>query len=102
MGPRIELKGRYKFANQKKPEERAANKQDPRHVFYEAMLRHSTFEAYDADVGDQVVVNKGQRRYVTGRAEMSYAARERGWVVGVDMIVPRWRRGQRRPSASGG
>jgi hypothetical protein len=94
MAPAIELKGRYKFANQTKPKDRADNKNDTRHIFYVAMLRNNTFENYYADVGDRKVVITTQKgtRIVTGRGEILYAACDRGWIVGIDMVVPRWRR----------
>jgi hypothetical protein len=95
MARRIELKGRYKFVNQTKPQNRADNKNDTRHIFYEAMLRNNTFEDYEADVGDEKVVIRAQEgtRLVTGHDEIMYVACDRGWIVGIDMAVPRWRRG---------
>jgi hypothetical protein len=84
MAQRIEFHGRYRFANQKRPEIRKANQNDPRHIFYEAMFRHNTFEAYEADVGEKTVLIRTSTgtRPVSGHDEIRYAVRDRKWIKG--------------------
>lgn len=82
MLPRLEYTGRYVFANDDKLRERAARTNDPRHVFYRAMLTHSTYDDYEAEMGARVVMiptRRGQRP-VTGHAEIRYARDDRGWI----------------------
>lgn len=82
MSPRLEYTGRYIFANHDKLRERAARTNDPRHIFYRAMLTHSTYDDYEAEMGSRVVMvptRRGQRP-VTGHAEIRYARDDRGWI----------------------
>ena len=61
--------------------ERQAERNDPRKVFYRAMLRHGTYEAYLADVGQVAVEIPGKKvNPITGRMEILYARRN-GWIV---------------------
>ena len=61
--------------------EKQAERDDPRNVFYRAMLRHGTYEAYLADVGRVAVeVPDKQVNPITGRMEILYARRN-GWIV---------------------
>lgn len=58
-----------------------AVRDDPRNVFYAAMLKHRTYEAYLAEVGSVgVEVPNNKMNPITGRAEILYARRN-GWVV---------------------
>src|ERR1700730_12362379 len=82
VSPRLEYTGGYVFANHHKLRERAARTDDPRHIFYRAMLTHSTYDDYEADMGSRVVMvptRRGQRP-VTGHAEIRYARDDRGWI----------------------
>lgn len=82
MSPRSEYTGRYVFANHDKLRERAGRTNDPRHIFYRAMLTHSTYDGYEAEMGSRVVMiptRRGQRP-VTGHAEIRYARCHRGWI----------------------
>jgi hypothetical protein len=78
----LEYSGRYAFANSDQIRRRAADTGDPRHIFYRAMLAHSTYEAYEADVGATKVVAPtpfGQKT-VTGHAEIVYARDRVRWI----------------------
>jgi hypothetical protein len=82
MARRLEYTGRYVFANNEKLRERAARLNDPRHIFYRAMLTHSTYEAYQAERGERIVMiatRRGQRP-VSGHAEFRYARTIGGWI----------------------
>jgi hypothetical protein len=82
MSRRLEYTGRYVFANHDKLRERAARTNDPRHIFYRAMLTHSTYDGYEAEMGSRVVMvptRRGQRP-VIGHAEIRYARDDRGWI----------------------
>jgi hypothetical protein len=47
-----ELKGSYRIVNDAHMRKRAANSEDPRHIFYLAGLTSRTFEEYLTKVGD--------------------------------------------------
>lgn len=61
--------------------QRASRLDDPRHVFYMAMLGNDTHEAYEAAVGRvQVFIPDYKKGPISGRMEMLYARRN-GWIV---------------------
>jgi hypothetical protein len=61
--------------------QRASRRDDPRHVFYVAMLSNDTHEAYEATVGRmQVIIPDYKKGPISGRMEMLYARRS-GWIV---------------------
>ena len=61
--------------------QRASRRDDPRHVFYVAMLSNDTDEVYEATVGSMQVIIPGYKKgSISGRMEMLYARRS-GWVV---------------------
>jgi len=82
MARRLEYSGRYAFANYDRIRERAERTNDPRHVFYRAMLTHSTYEAYETDVGPMKVVAPTPfgHKTVTGHAEIVYARDRVRWI----------------------
>jgi hypothetical protein len=82
MHVRTHISGRYVRSNIEFLE-RQAKRNDPRCVFYAAMLRHNTYEAYLADVG-QVAVEIPNKvvNPITGRMEILYARRN-GWIADV-------------------
>jgi hypothetical protein len=60
-----------------------ANRNDPRRVFYRAMLQHSTYEGYLAAVGTVAVeVLCYKAGPITGRMEILYCRRN-GWIADV-------------------
>ncbi len=85
MAPRKKvLIGRYTRSNEAFLRQRAERRDDPRHVFYVAMLANDTYEAYEAEVeGIQVVVPKRHKGPINGHMEMLYARRI-GWIVDDD------------------
>ena len=82
MAIRLHYAGPYVFVNQAMLRERANRRNDPRHIFYQAMLEHSTYEDYEAAVGGRTVTidTRRGRRPVTGHAEIRYARDDRGWI----------------------
>ncbi len=54
MKEQVHLTGRYRLLNEAFLREKA-NRDDPRNVFYAAMLRNSTYTAYLAEVGQKEV-----------------------------------------------
>lgn len=81
MAPRIEFSGRFKRVNEAFLRERANRQDDPRKIFYKAMLRCETYEAYEAEVGNTEVLVEtfNPPRFVSGHTEMWYA-RDSGWI----------------------
>ena len=76
MGTRTNLSGRYRLVKQAFLRQKAAAVEDPTHGFYEAMLRHDTYEAYLADVGRVTVEKPGFKAGpVNGRDEILYCRR---------------------------
>ena len=60
---------------------RAHQTDDPRNVFYKAMLQHDTYEDYLEQVGKVTVVAPTYKRAaISGHAEIIYA-RHHGWIV---------------------
>ena len=75
------LTGRYTRVNEAFLRQRANRRDDPRHVFYAAMLANETYESYEAAVrGIEVVVPTYKKGPITGHMEMLYA-RNSGWIV---------------------
>lgn len=81
VGTTTLISGRYNIVNQAWLREKAAQKDDPRHIFYLAMLSECTYEGYLAAVGKkEVVVESYKQGPISGRMEILYC-RRRGWVV---------------------
>jgi hypothetical protein len=58
-----------------------ANRNDPRNVFYKAMLANDTYEGYTAQVrGIEVSVETYRTSPINGRMEILYARRS-GWIT---------------------
>ena len=58
-----------------------SNRDDPRKLFYAAMLANKTYEAYLAEVGQKEVHVDGYKANpISGRMEILYCRRNR-WVV---------------------
>lgn len=75
------LSGRYTRINEVFLRERAGRRNDPRHVFYVAMLTNNTYETYEAAIrGIVVSVATYRTGPVNGHMEMLYARRN-GWIV---------------------
>lgn len=78
------LKGAFVLINESFIREKANRKDDPRHIFYKAMLETSTYEAYEAAVGGiEVSVETYKTGPISGRMEIKYA-RKRGWIADAD------------------
>jgi hypothetical protein len=60
-----------------------ANRDDPRHVFYVAMLKHRTYEGYLAEVGQTRVEVPGfKENPISGRREILFCRqRQNRWIV---------------------
>jgi hypothetical protein len=75
------LTGRYTRSNEALLRQRSSCRDDPRHVFYAAMLACDTYDAYEAAVqGIQVIVPNFKKGPINGHTEMLYARRS-GWIV---------------------
>jgi hypothetical protein len=75
------LSGRYIRSNEAFLHQRARRQDDPRHVFYIAMLSNVTYDAYEAMVGSmQVIIPNFKKGPISGHMEMLYARRS-GWIV---------------------
>jgi hypothetical protein len=73
MVERTILRGNFLIANDALIRDKA-NRDDPRNVFYKAMLDHRTYEAYeDAVRGIAVSVPTFRTGMITGRMEILYA-----------------------------
>jgi hypothetical protein len=71
-----DLRGGYRILKDAFIRKKAQTKSDPTHIFYEAMLRHKTYEAYLADVGRTIIDRPGYKRGPTnGRDEILYCRR---------------------------
>jgi hypothetical protein len=80
MGRRTNLTGPYRVLNEARLREKANRKYDPRHVFYELMLSSSTYEAYLAAMGENIVRVRFRAGAISGRIEILYARRN-GWIA---------------------
>ena len=81
------LKGAFVLINEALIREKANRKDDPRHIFYKAMLETRTYEAYDAAVGSiHVSVETYKTCPISGRMEIKYA-RKRGWIEDANNIT---------------
>lgn len=77
MAERVHLTGRYRIIDRAFLTEKAS-RDDPRHIFYLAMLANNTYEGYLAEVGQKEVHAKTyQTGPVNGRMEILYARRRR-------------------------
>ena len=81
MAGRVVFSGSFVRLNEAFLQERANRQDDPRRVFYQAMLENDTYEAYEAAVGTiEVLVDRFHPpRLVSGHTEMWYA-RHSGWI----------------------
>lgn len=76
MRERTRLSGGYRVIKDAFLRQKAADEAHPTHVFYKAMLKHSTYEAYLADVGPLDVVRPNFKKGPTnGRDEILYCRR---------------------------
>lgn len=76
MVEKVHLTGPYVVERPDFFEKRAARISDPRHVFYKAMLKHRTYDAYLAEVGRVLVEVEGYKQNpISGRAEILYCRR---------------------------
>lgn len=81
---RTNLKGAFVLINESFIREKANRQDDPRHIFYKAMLETDTYEAYDAAVGGMKVSVEGYKAGpISGRMEIGYA-RKCGWIADAD------------------
>jgi hypothetical protein len=79
MADRTILNGKFLIVNDAFLREKA-NRDDPRNVFYKAMLEHRTYETYeDAVRGIAVSVPSFRTGPIDGRMEILYA-RRKGWI----------------------
>jgi hypothetical protein len=75
MGRGTDLRGRYRILDLAYLRGKANQKDDPRHIFYRAMLSNNTYEAYLAEVGEKSFEIDTCQYRVTGRMEIRYARR---------------------------
>lgn len=81
MSTHTKLVGLYNVLNESLLREKAHKKADPRHPFYEAMLRHRNYEAYLVEVGQTLVEIEGYKANpISGRMEILYCRRN-GWIA---------------------
>lgn len=81
LSERKHLSGKYVRLNEAFLLEKANRHNDPRNVFYKAMLANDTYEAYLAAVrGIVVSVETYKTRPIDGRREIFYARRS-GWIA---------------------
>ena len=73
-----DLRGQYRIVKEAFIRQKAAAVHHPTHIFYEAMLKHNTYEGYLADVGRTMVDRPGYKAGPTnGRDEILYCRRFR-------------------------
>jgi hypothetical protein len=75
----LSLTGPYKIVNEALLREKSG-RGDPRYIFYVAMRKHKTYEAYLAAVGRTLVEVQGRKGPFHGRGEILYCRRH-GWIV---------------------
>jgi|KBSMisStandDraft_5_1062788.scaffolds.fasta_scaffold280979_2 hypothetical protein len=81
MTERVHLTGRYVRLDEAFLREKANRNDDPRNVFYKAMLANDTYEAYSAAVqGIEVSVETYRTGPINGRMEILYARRS-SWIA---------------------
>jgi hypothetical protein len=82
MPQQLGLRGQYVRVNEAQLRERANRKDDPRHIFYEAMLENDSYEAYEAVIGTKMVRVETWTppSMVSGHTEIRYARNDRGWI----------------------
>jgi hypothetical protein len=75
-----DITGPYKIVNHDLLRDKA-NRDDPRRVFYMAMLAHKTYEGYLAEMGQKNVDIRGYKANpINGRMEILYCRRN-GWIA---------------------
>ena len=75
------LTGRFRILNNDALWMRADRQDDPRHVFYEAMLSCRTYSEYLTRVGSVTVQPETTAYAVTGEMEIRYCRDRRGWIA---------------------
>lgn len=81
---RTSLRGTFVRINESFIRAKADRQDDPRHIFYRAMLETSTYEAYRAAVGHIKVSVEGYKAGpISGWMEIRYA-RKCGWIADAD------------------
>ena len=78
-----ELRGRFRILNNAMLKKKATELNDPRHIFYKAMLSSPTYEAYLAQVGSKIVQPKTTSYSVSGFMEIRYCRNQRHWIADV-------------------
>jgi hypothetical protein len=73
--------GRFRIVNDDMLRKKAERTDDPRHVFYEAMLSSGTYECYLARVGSVIVQPETTAYAVSGLMEIRYVRDRRGWIA---------------------
>jgi hypothetical protein len=73
--------GRYQILDHSAIKERAERDNDPRHIFYEALLACDTYESYRRRVGHVTVQPATTSYAVTGNMELDYVRNRRRWVA---------------------
>ena len=76
-----DLTGRFHILNNDAIQTRANREDDPRHVFYAAMLSSRTYNDYLARVGSVTVQPETTAYAVTGEMEIRYCRNKRGWIA---------------------
>jgi hypothetical protein len=75
------LTGRFRILNDAALRLRADRQDDPRHVFYAAMLSSRTYDDYLARVGSTTVQPETTAYAVTGEMEIRYCRDKRAWIA---------------------
>jgi hypothetical protein len=73
-----DLRGKYKILREAFIRQKASTFDDPTHIFYQAMLKHDTYDAYLADVGTKTIYRpdyKHKNGHTDGRDEILYCRR---------------------------
>lgn len=73
--------GGYRILNHSRLLAKASNRQDPRHIFYAAMLKNCEYAGYLAEVGSITVRVATNNRDINGRMEIGYARDDRKWII---------------------
>jgi hypothetical protein len=77
-----ELHGRYRILNDAALRKKAENTDDPRCVFYVAMLASQTYAEYLSKVGSvEVQPETYKTKPVSGRMEIVYCRDQRHWIA---------------------
>ena len=82
-----DLRGRFRIVNRCQIQKKAENIDDPRHVFYQAMLASGTYAEYLARAGSIIVQPETTAYSVSGEMEIRYVRNRRPLPVAYEFVT---------------